>query len=64
MCLLLILAGVKGTRFKKQAEKGWGVGSGLSMCVICCIIILMTHYQEVTCPDCGSNKIMKSGRSA
>jgi len=24
----------------------------------------MKCYQEVTCPDCGINKIMKSGRSA
>jgi len=24
----------------------------------------MTCYQEITCPDCGSNQIMKSGRSA
>ncbi len=24
----------------------------------------MKCYQEVICPDCGSNKIMKSGRSA
>jgi hypothetical protein len=24
----------------------------------------MTHYQEIVCPDCGSNHIMKAGRSA
>ncbi|WP_366945052.1 IS1 family transposase, partial [Methylobacter sp.] len=24
----------------------------------------MTCYQEITCPACGSNQIMKSGRSA
>jgi len=24
----------------------------------------MTHYQEIVCPDCGSNHLMKAGRSA
>jgi len=24
----------------------------------------MTCYQEIACPDCGSNDMMKSGRSA
>ncbi len=24
----------------------------------------MTYYQKIPCPECGNNKIMKSGRSA
>jgi len=24
----------------------------------------MTYYQEIVCPDCGNNHIMKAGRSA
>jgi len=24
----------------------------------------MTHYQEIVCPDCGSNHLIKAGRSA
>ncbi|MGZ8238181.1 MAG: IS1/IS1595 family N-terminal zinc-binding domain-containing protein [Methylobacter sp.] len=24
----------------------------------------MTHYQEITCPKCGGNDLMKAGRNA
>lgn len=29
----------------------------------CCIIRPMTCYQEIVCPECGSNQITKSGRT-